>query len=214
MIGSMRFRPQSRATLIADVADQVARRPAQTWTRLLVDGAPPTDPGGLAEELAQALRVRGRATLTVSAGDFLRPASLRFERGRTDPDARYTDWVDFGALRREVLEPLAPGGTGTVLPSLWDAAADRASRADYVPLPPGGVLLLTGDMLVGRGLPVDYTLHLWLSRAALVRRTPDELAWTIDAFVRYHTEASPLLVADTAVRVDDPAHPAVYEHDS
>jgi len=209
----MRFRPQSRATLLAEVADQLADRPARTWTRVLVDGAPPTDPGGLAGELTEQLRVRGRATLAVSANDFLRPASLRFEHGRTDTDARYTDWVDFAALRREVLSPLEPGGAGKVLPSLWDAAADRASRADYVELPPGGVLVLFGDMLVGRGLPVDYTLHLWLSRAALVRRTPEDLAWTIDAFVRYHTEASPLLVADTAVRVDDPAHPAVYEHD-
>lgn len=210
----MRFRPISRDLLLADIADRIAERSASAWTRLVVDGAPPAGPGAFADELAEALRLRGRPTVRVAAEDFLRPASLRLERGRTDPDARYEDWVDFGALTREALAPLAQGGSGTVLPSLWDADADRASRADYVELAPGGVLVLSGDLLIGRGLPVDFAVHLWVSRAALTRRMPEELAWTIDAFVRYHTEVGPLLVADIAARVDDPAHPAVYEHDA
>lgn len=45
--------------------------------------------------------------MRISADDFLRPASLRFERGKQDPDARYTDWLDLGALRREVLDPVS-----------------------------------------------------------------------------------------------------------
>jgi hypothetical protein len=149
--------------------------------------------------------------LRVSAGDFLRPASLRFERGRFDPDSRYDDWLDAGGLTREVLDPLEPGGSGRVLPSLWNTSTDRATRAGYVALPPGGVLILDGELLLGRGLPFEYTVHLWMSAAALARRTPDGESWALPAFARYEAEVRPLLSANTGVRVDDPAHPAVLD---
>ncbi|HEV2781322.1 MAG TPA: uridine kinase [Actinophytocola sp.] len=208
----MRFRPTSLKALVDDLADHLARR-AEPWIRVAVDGAPPAEPGRLADALAERLRVLGRPVQRVSAGDFLRPASLRFERGKRDPDARYEDWLDAGGLAREVLEPLGPGGTGRVLPSLWNAGTDRATRADYVALAPGGVLVLDGELLLGRGLAVDHTVHLWMSASALARRTPDEQAWALPAYARYDAEVRPLLTADTGVRVDDPAHPAVLDDD-
>src|SRR5699024_5689470 len=139
------------------------------------DGATGTAP--LAEALRDPLRVGGRPVLRVSTVDFLRPASLRFERGRHDPDARYTDWLDEGALRREVLGPLEPGGSGMVLPALWDAERDRATRLERVALPPGGVLIADGEMLLGRGLPFELTVHVSLSAGALRRRLPEPEHW-------------------------------------
>ncbi|HEY9522178.1 MAG TPA: uridine kinase, partial [Thermopolyspora sp.] len=145
--------------------------------RVALDGAPAATPERLAEELSDALRLHGRHVLRVSAGDFLRPASLRLEFGRTDPDAFYDDWLDEGGLRREVLDPLAPGGSGRVLPALWQAATDRAFRLPYVTLLPGGVVLTDGTLLLGRGLPFDLTVHLWMSAPALARRTPEAERW-------------------------------------
>jgi hypothetical protein len=147
----------------------------------------------------------------VSTTDFLRPASLRYEHGRTDPDARYEDWLDTGGLVREVLAPLSPGGSGRALPSLWDAEVDRASRAGYVDLPEGGVLLLDGELLLGRGLPLDLVVHLWLSPGALARRTPPTEHWALPAYRRYAEQVDPQRAADVVVRVDDPRHPAVVD---
>jgi hypothetical protein len=211
MIGPMRFRPVSPDLLVTEVAETIITRPGAEWTRVAVDGAPPAEPGRLADRLAEELRVRGRAVRRVSAGDFLRPASLRFERGRTDPDARYDDWLDVGALTREVFAPLGPGGTGRILPSFWDASTDRATRADYVDLPPGGVLVLDGELLLGRGLPFDCAVHLWLSPSALRRRLPEADTWALPAYERYHSTVHPLDRADFAVRMDDPAHPALLD---
>lgn len=207
----MRFRPVTPDLLLTEVTETIITHAGEEWTRVAVDGAPPTDPGGFADQVAEALRLRGRAVRRVSTADFLRPASLRFERGRTDPDARYDDWLDVAGLTREVFAPLGPGGSGRVLPTLWNAETDRASRATYVDLPPGGVLVLDGELLLGRGLPFDCSVHLWLSPAALRRRTPEAEAWSLPAFERYHSTARPLYAADLAVRVDDPAHPALLE---
>ncbi|GAA3826515.1 uridine kinase [Sphaerisporangium flaviroseum] len=205
----MDVRPVSPAALVEELADRIAGAPRDSWVRVALDGAPAARPGELAGALADPLRVRGREVLRVSAADFLRPASLRFEYGRTDPDAFYDDWLDYGALSREVLNPLDPGGSGKVLPTLWDTTTDRATRAPYVTMPPGGVLLVDGALLLGRWLPFEVTVHLWLSPGALARRTPEDQRWTLPAYARYEEEAGPLALADVVVRADDPRHPAV-----
>jgi hypothetical protein len=206
----VRVRPITPPLLVDEVADRITRT-EEPWVRVALDGAPPARPEELADALAGPLRLRGRAVVRVSARDFLRPASLRFEHGRTDPDVLYDEWLDTSALVREVLGPLEPGGTGRVLPALWDSAADRAVRAEYVTLPPGGVVLLDGPLLLGRGLPLDLTVHLWLSPAALRRKTPDEDAWTLPAYERYAREIDPTGTADMVVRVDHPDRPALVE---
>jgi hypothetical protein len=206
----------SPAALADELADRVTALPVP-WVRVAVDGAPSTRPGQLAEALVGPLRLRGRSALHVPADGFLRAASLRLERGRTNPDAFYEDWLDVGALSREVLEPLAPGGTGRVLPSLRDPDADRPTRAPYVDLPPGGVVLVSGALLLGGLLArdaaptFDLAVHLAQTPAALARRLDAAVQWTLPAYERYRAEVMPELVADVVVRADDPDHPAVDE---
>jgi len=204
-------RPITPDLLVDDLAGRIAAAGRERRLRVAVDGPPPARPGELADALVAPLRVLGREVVRVSAGDFLRPASLRYEFGRHDADVYYDEWLDVGGLVREVLAPLEPGGSGEVLPSLWDSARDRATRARRRPLPPGGVVLLDGSLLLGRGLPLDLTVHLSLSPAALARRTPPEEAWTLPAYARYEAEVDPGRAADVAVRMEDPRHPALIE---
>lgn len=209
--GSVQVRPISLPRLAAELADRLAAVPRDRWLRVAIDGAPPAQPGQLADALVDPLRVRGREVVRVSAADFLRPASLRFELGRTDPDAFHERWLDAGALVREVLMPLAPGGTGRVLPRLWNIETDRAVRAPHRTLARGGVLLLDGALLLGAGLPFDLTVHLWLSPGALARRLDVKQRWTLPAYARYEAEVAPARVADVVVRADDPRHLALVE---
>lgn len=181
---------------------------AGTWLRIGIDGAPAARTGELAGSVAEALRLRGRSVLVVGTSGFVRPASLRYEYGREDPDTYYSGWFDTGALWREVFGPLDAGGNGRVLPALWDPATDRATRSPYVQLPAGGVLLLHGPFLLGHWFPFDLTVHLRLSAAALARRTEPGERWTLPAFQRYEEEVGPGEAADVLVRADDPRRPA------
>lgn len=176
--------------------------------RVAVDGAPAARPDRSAAALAEALRTGGRPALPVPVAGFLRPASLRLEYGHRDPDAYYDGWYDTGALWREVFQPLEPGGSGRVLPDLWDPDTDRATRSAPVPLAAGGVLLLHGPLLLGHWFPFDLSVHLSLSPAALARRTDEDARWTLPAFARYEQEVAPREAADVVVRVDDPRRPA------
>lgn len=203
----MAITPVSPARLVHEVAELVAGRVGRV--RLALDGPPPTRPIGIAREVAVQLRALGRAVLVVDAGDFLRPASVRLEHGREDPDEFLDGWLDESGLRREVLGPAAPNGSGRVLPRLWDAAADRAHRDGYTALPADGVVVLAGALLLGRGLPLDVCVHLRMSGAALARRLDAEQRWTLPAYARYARENDPENNADLLVLADHPDRPAV-----
>jgi hypothetical protein len=210
-MGRVPLTPITWPRLTETLVDRVAALPpsdARPWLRVAVDGAPAARPGDLADALAEALPGNGRPVLRVSTAGFWRPASLRYEYGKRDPDAYYDLWLDTGALWREVFDPLGPGGSGRVLPSLWDPATDRATRAPYVQLPPGGVLLLAGSLLQGHGFPFDLCVHLRLGPGALARRTEEAERWTLPAFARYDEEMAPEQSADVVIRCDDPRHPA------
>ncbi|MGC4896771.1 uridine kinase [Micromonospora sp. DT31] len=207
----MRVRPISPDRLVAELVGRLAPTGPPGRLRVAVDGPPAAAPDTLAGALVDPLRAAGRPTVHVRAADFLRPASVRLEHGRTNPDAYYAGWLDEPGLRREVLDPAGPGGSGRLLPSLWDADADRASRAAYRELPAGGVVLVSGALLLGGTLPFDLTVHLVLSPAALARRTDPALRWTLPAFARYAEEVDPASFADVVVRVDDPLRPALVE---
>lgn len=207
----MRYEPITWERLTEALADRIAATETADGgdrLRVALDGAPAARTGELAGLLAEALRLRGRPVLAVAADGFLRPASLRLEHGRQDPDAYHDLWYDTGALWREVFAPLDSGGSGRILPDLWDPEEDRATRSDRVPLPPGGVLLLHGPLLLGHWFPFDLSVHLLLSEAALERRTPREEHWKLPAFARYARETEPERSADVVVRVDRPHRPA------
>lgn len=167
------------------------------------------EPHLLAAAVADRLPALGRGAVVVPADGFYRPASLRLEHGRTDPDARYTDWLDAGALTREVLAPVGPGGTGQYLPVLWDLDRDRAARARPRPVPDRAVLLVPGTLLQGVGLPFDVVVHLRLAPAARRRLTPDDQQWALPAFDRYDDEVDPVSLADAVVLADHPDRPAL-----
>ncbi len=205
----MRYEPVDPERLTGLLVEHMHAISRPHPVRVLLDGAPPARPAELAERLVDPLRTLGRAVLRVTAEDFLRPASLRLEHGRHDPDTYYQGWLDVAALRREVLDPLGPGGSGRYLPSLWDAGTDRATRATYRQATDPAVLLLDGPLLLGQGLPAELTVHLDMSEGALRRQTAPDQHWTLPAYQRYDAEVGPREIADLVLRYDDPQHPAL-----
>ena len=199
--------PSTPEGVVDAVVALVARHPGRV--RLVVDGAPAADPHDLAVRVVDALSPR--RALHVRADRFWRPASLRLEHGREDADSWLDGWLDDDALRREVLDPFP--STGRVLPELRDPLTDRSLRANVVELPADGVVVVSGSVLLGRWLPFDVAVHLRLSSAALLRRTPADQAWTVPALERYAAERDPESAADLVVRVDDPRHPALVRPD-
>lgn len=192
------------------IADPLSGRRA----RVAVDGAVPADTALVAAVVAEAVAAAGRPVVRVSAEDFLRPRSIRLEHGARDPDAGYERWYDTSALRREVLDPLGPGGPGTWLPTLWDADSDRSTRAKRQLAVPGTVVVVDGPFLLRWQTPVDVSVHLAVSPAALARRLPaEDVDRVTGAWARYVAAASPASRADVVLRLEDVGRPALVVAD-
>jgi hypothetical protein len=204
-------RPLTLDGVAALVAARIAALRLGHPVRVAIDG-PPWSGLDLAASTVDALGAWSRPSIVIRVADYLRPASLRLEQGRDDPDAFYDEWIDVAGLGREVLEPSGPDGSRLVLPSLWDAARDRASRADYRELPAYGVVIVDGWFLLGAGLSFDLTVHVALSAAARARRVPsDDAARELPAYDRYDAQVRPAERAHVVVRADDPRRPAVVD---
>jgi hypothetical protein len=194
--------PQQVATIL-DAAPVPGRA-----LRVAVDGPAGARPDLFADSLISPLRALGRPATTIRAETFWRDAALRFEFGREDVDS-FASWLDAAALRREVLDPLGPEGSGSYLPSLRDPATNRATRAPAVAAEPRGVVIVVGQFLLGGDLPFDHAVHLAVSPAARARQTDATIAWTLPAYERYDADARPNEIADIVIRFDDPTHPAI-----
>jgi hypothetical protein len=205
-----RYQPIAPDRLPDELADLLLAAPAPgPALRVAVDGPPAADPHQLAESLREPLRARGREVAHIRTETFWRDASLRLEHGRHDVQAFREDWLDAGALDREVLAPLGPRGSGEYLPTLRDPATNRATREPRRCAAPGTVAIVSGELLLGRALPFDVVIHLAVSAAARERGTPAEWAWTLPAFADYDRDVDPVGTADVVVRLDDPRHPAI-----
>ncbi|MCA5891866.1 uridine kinase [Isoptericola sp. NEAU-Y5] len=207
----MRVEPVTPDGVVAHVVERVlalgAADDGARPVRVLVDGHPSTRPEELADALTEPLRAAGRPTARVRTLDFLRPASLRLERGRRDPDALLEERIDVGGLNREVLTGIVRRGRW--LPTLRDPDTSRSTRAGYVAAAPGTVVVVDGSLALGAGLDVDLTVHLALQPATETRRTPLDDAWTLAAYGRYRREVRPDRRADVVVRCDHPDRPAL-----
>lgn len=181
---------------------------------MAVDGPPVAGGAALAVKLADRLRTAGRPAVALAANGFLRPASVRLERGRDDPDAFYDDALDVSGLCREVLGPLGSGGDRRYLPSLWDPVTDRATRAPRQAAPADAVVLVHGVFLLRLELAAgfDFAIHLRLSPAGRRRRVPaEDAARELPAYDRYDAEVAPVQAADLVVYLDDLARPALLD---
>jgi hypothetical protein len=198
------WRPAAPEALPERIADWLAASPGVL--RVAIDGDPATAPDAFAAALREPLRLLGRPSVSVRAADFLRDASLRLEHGREDVES-YLGWVDTDALRREVLVPAVE--EARYLPTLRDPHTNRSTREPARPLPLDAVVLVSGSLLLGAGLPFDRVVHLTLSPAARRRRTPEDEHWTLAAYAQYDRMVGPADRADLVVKLDDPRHPAV-----
>ncbi|RJO68409.1 hypothetical protein D5S18_33960 [Nocardia panacis] len=199
----MRYVPITPDALVDTVVEAV--RGIDGYVVVGVDGADAAEPVRVAERIAAALREPGRPAHTVAVRDFVRPASLRLEFGRTDELSYRTAWFDYAAVRREVVSALREHGRW--LPALWDERTDRSARAATRTALPGTVLLVAGPMLLGRGLAFDHTLALAMSESALRRKTPESDRWTIPALLRHDAETTD--TPTTFVRWEHPDRPAL-----
>ncbi|UQX89726.1 hypothetical protein M6D93_06910 [Jatrophihabitans telluris] len=202
------YTPSTPDGLAGQLASTITALPAAHPVRVGLDAPRCADLNNILARVTDRLERSGRQVALVRAEDFYRDASVRLEYGRTDVESFYSGWLDSAALAREVLTP-AVSEHPQYLPSLRNPGNNRSTRAVPVPLAANGVVLITGELLLGAGLAFDLSVYFSVSRQARRRLTAPDWAWTLPAWDRYEIEVDPAACAALVVRFDDPARPAV-----
>jgi uridine kinase len=197
----------TRAAVIARIADVLAERRLDHPLRVAVDGVTAAGKTTLADELASAVRARGRAVLRVSMDGFHNPRVHRYRQGRDSAAGYYQDAYNFGALATAVLVPLGPGGDRRYRARVHDLASDKPVDDDPVQAPPDAVLIVDGSFLQRAELDglwdevvfVDTAFSIARARAVL-RDTPqfDSATAVEQVYERRYHAASRLYLAEYA----------------
>ena len=204
----MRFVPVTPARLVDQLGGWIHGLAAE-HPLVGFDGPSEIGAAALADEVAARVQTIGRPVIRVSTDWWWRPASLRLELGRTDTDMLLGGWVDTAAMRRELFDPLLPGGSGWYLRRLRDPRTDRSVREERVVAAARSVLVLDGPFLQAAHLGADAVVHLHVSTNTLVRALPTDRQWWLEAFGRYRNEDRPAEKATAVVAYDHPAAPAI-----
>jgi hypothetical protein len=202
------FTPVTPARLVEDLAAWMVTVD-NVHPRIGIDSVAEAGSADLADAVADRIRATGRPVIRISTSWWWRPASLRLELGRTDIDMLLYGWVDTAALRRELLEPLGPDGSGRYLSRLRDPGTDRSIRTERAAAPPRAVVILDGPFLLAQELGLDAVVHLQVSGPRLSRVLPADRQWWGEAFDRYRRAENPVEVADVVISYDHPATPAI-----
>lgn len=212
----------ARTAAVASLADLVPAPSGEHAVRVGVDGVDGAGKTTLADELADVLRSRGRPVVRVRLDDFLHPRDVRYRRGRESPEGFFHDSYDLAAVRREVLEPLGPGGDGWYRAAVHDHASDAALDLPRRQAAPGAVLVLDGlflhrdelvslwDLSVLVTAPFDVTYARMAARDGCPAdpHHPANRRYLVGQQL-YFAEADPEARADVVVDNTDPARPSL-----
>lgn len=114
--------------------------------RVAIDGPVASGKTTLADDLADTVRPRARA-IRAGLDGFHRPRAERYARGRRSALGYYEDARDYAAMRRALLDPLGPGGSGYYRTGLFDLEADRPAEAPLESAGADDVLIVEGTFL-------------------------------------------------------------------
>jgi len=156
-----------RAAVLRYVADRISTMGAGR-IRVGVDGLTAVGKSSFAHELATCVAAGGRPVLRAGLDDFKRPWSERHLYDRATGAGYYANAFDYDAVRRLLLDPAAPGGTGVCTLCSLDPLTQIDHSAVTVHAPADAVLIVDGVFAFRTQINDCWELRIWLDVPAQV----------------------------------------------
>ena len=158
-----RVRPaMTREDVIEQLAASIAALRLNHPTRVGIDGVDGSGKTTLADELVAPVRRLGRTVIRASVDGFHNPRAVRYTRAPDSPEGYFLDSFDYATLKRELLDPLGPGGDAKFRTAAFDYRADRRVESPWQAAPRDAVLLFDGVFLARPELQASWDLTIWL----------------------------------------------------
>jgi uridine kinase len=177
----------TRRKVVTALADEVTSLRIAHPTRVAVDGRSAAGKTTFSDELADAVRARGREVLRASIDDFHRPGHKhRSRRGGWTPRSYYDEGFDYEAFRNLLLQPLGPGGSRRCRPALFDAFHDAWHPEQWHEVGDRAVAIIDGVFLLRPELAGHWDYAVWLDidmETMVERARRRDVAWVGSAAV-------------------------------
>lgn len=222
---SVRVGP-GRGEALAAIADAIDAVSCSHPVRVAIDGSAAAGKTMLADELAVALRGRGREMIRASIEGFLRPRIERYRRGPESARGCYEDSFDYERLWVELLRPLGESGSRLYRTEIYDRRTDLLVDSEQLEASADAILLFDGVFLLRPELVDAWEFRVFISVASeeLIRRArirdAEVYGSPADAERRfrarylpsqrhYRGTVRPAELADVVLENDDPSRPGV-----
>ena len=156
-------RPASpaRAALLDTVAARVVESGAGRVT-VAIDGLSAAGKTSFGHELARTLSVTGRQVLRASLDDFKRPWDEEHPADRTSGEGYYRNAFDYDTVRKLLLDPARPGGSGLVALATIDPITQVDHSFRRVQMRDDAVLVVDGVFTMRPEIDGEWDLRVWL----------------------------------------------------
>lgn len=151
----------ARVPVLTEIVDRVQAL-GDRRVRVAVDGRTAAGKTTLAHELGLMLSRAGRPVFRASLDDFKRPWAERHLYDRESGEGYYRNAFDLDAIRRLLLEPAHPSGTGLVTLCSIDPITQVDHSATRVRMPRDGVLVVDGVFALRSELDSHWDLRIWV----------------------------------------------------
>ncbi|MGB1763873.1 nucleoside/nucleotide kinase family protein [Alloalcanivorax xenomutans] len=153
---------EQRKRLLQRIATAIANKVNSTTLRVAIDGVDGAGKSTFADELWVMLCGEGIRIIRASLDGFHNPKIIRYRKGRYSPEGFYHDSYDYEALKRLLLDPLAPAGSGVYTTAVFNHVMDRPVVVSPREANRGDVLLFDGIFLQRPELRGYWDLSLYL----------------------------------------------------
>lgn len=171
----------ARSDVINALADAMVALRVDHPTRVAVDGRSAAGKTTLADELAQAIRARGREAIRASIDDFHRPGhKYRSQRGGWTPRSYYDEGYDYAAFLDLLLRPLGPGGSRRCRTALFDSFHDTWLPEEWRAVGDRAVAIVDGVFLLRPELAGHWDYVIWVDidmETMVARARRRDVAW-------------------------------------
>jgi uridine kinase len=138
---------EKRTQLLAKLADRLVVTSPDRTVRVAIDGVDGAGKTTFADELGAIVIAMGRPVIRSTVDGFHNPKAIRYQRGRHSPEGFFEDSYNYAALKKYLLDPLSPGGSGRYRQAFFDHATDDTVTAKDVEALPSSILLIDGIFL-------------------------------------------------------------------
>lgn len=153
---------KQRQTVIRKIAEAILAVPTDFITRVGIDGFDGAGKTWFADELGKALEAAGASVIRASVDGFHNPTAVRYRRGRLSPEGFYQDSYDYATLKRVLLDPLNPGGSGRYISAVFDHTTNSPVTRWEKRATAGDVLIFDGIFLHRPELRSYWDLSIFL----------------------------------------------------